>query len=296
MAKVSILMPAYNAEHYIKSAIDSVKNQIFTDWELVIVDDCSSDGTLSICEQYASNDNRIKLICQQKNLGISATKNVALSKASGEYIAFCDDDDVMDCHTLKDNIELLEKNDAQVVRWSYRTVRVNEFGDITRIIPCICQDGIYNNRNEIFENYNNVHTMLSCDWTGLYKASFLNDHFLRFNEDYKFGGEDTEFNVRTLHYLEKIVMSSKSYYDWFVRKKHSTTEKRNINFCISMIQVALMEYELIMENCVDNKELWYEYRDFYEGLIQGYAQRLTDEDKKNVNKLIKESKWYSGSD
>ena len=291
MPKVSVLMPAYNAEKYIGKAIESVVNQTFPDWELVIVDDCSSDRTLELCEDYAERDARIKIYKQEVNSGISKTKNSALFKAEGKYIAFCDDDDFMDKDTLQDNVTLIEKNDSQVVRWSYRTVRINEVDEVVSVKEIVCEDGEYNSRSEIFGNYKNVHTTLSCDWTGLYANAFLRNHSISFNDSFLFGGEDTEFNVRVLRHIEKMTMNSKCYYNWYVRKKHSTTEKRNINFCVSMIDVANKEYELVKENCTDSMGVWGEYKVFYEGLIRGYAKKLPDAERLKVDLLLSEAIW-----
>lgn len=101
---------------------------------------------------------------------------------------------------------------------------------------------------------------------------FLNEHSIRFDESFKYGGEDTDFNVNVLKYVDRMVMNSNCYYYWYVCKSHSTTEKRNINFCRSMMQVAQKEYELIRDNCLSNRDLWNGYSSFYTNLIQGYAK------------------------
>ena len=291
MAKVSIIMPAYNAEKYVDKAIMSVIGQIYDDWELVIVDDCSTDRTAETCESYSAKDGRIKLFKNISNQGISRTKNIALSKATGKYIAFCDDDDIMNEKALSDNIKLMEEHDSQVVRWSYRTVRLNEKGDLVRVTNVDCKDGVYSSRKEIFDNYENVHTMLSCDWTGLYDASFLNKHSICFDESFRFGGEDTNFNADTLKYVENMTMNSKCYYDWYLRKNHSTTEKRNINFCMSMMQVAQKEYELIRDNCLNNRDIWTGYRAFYTNLIRKYAQSMTESEINDVEDMLTGAEW-----
>ena len=292
MCKVSILMPAYNAEQYISDAVVSIINQTFADWELVIVDDCSTDSTGKICDDFSYIDNRIKVFHMPSNFGISEAKNQALYKASGEYIAFCDDDDIMEKAALLDNMKLAEKYNPQIVRWSYKTVNVDENGCVTRIIDRKCEDGIYLKRGDIFSNYRNIHSMLSCDWTALYKRSFLNDNNILFNTKFRYGGEDTEFNINALRYAEKIVMNSNSYYNWYLRKGHSTTSRRNVNFCYSMIEVARKEHDLIMHNCIDYKTIWMEYNEFYKKLILDYACNLKLEEKKSINSLLEGDNWY----
>jgi len=275
MAKVSILMPAYNAEKYIEDAINSVLNQTYGDWELIIVDDCSQDSTLAICKKIAQKDYRVRVFHMEQNGGISKTKNEALKHATGEYIAFCDDDDLLEPNTFFDNVKLADIYQAEIVRWSYKTIKVDEQEQICKVLDCKCENGLYLNRKDIFDNYCNVHTMLSCDWTGLYRKSFLDKYSIRFCEAFKFGGEDTLFNLDTLEYVNCMIMNADSYYNWYLRKNHSTTAKRNINFCDSMMEVAKRELSLIEKNCVKNRELGSRYMDFYKKLILDYARKLS---------------------
>lgn len=292
MPKISILMPAYNAEKYISDAIQSVLRQTFTDWELIIIDDCSVDTTGMICDEYAKLDDRIRVCHQQKNCGISETKNIAIRIATGEYIGFCDDDDIMEPNTLKDNIALIEKYKVEIARWSYKTVKVNEDGKITDELERKCQNNVYQNRNEIFKDYENVHELLSCDWTGLYRHDFLTRYQIKFNVNYRYGGEDTEFNIRCLQHVNKMVMNEKVYYSWYLRKNHSTTAKRNINFCYTMMEVAGKEYKLLNENCQDNLKLWEIYQADYKKLILDYSTRLPKKEKAIVDNRMEKKYWW----
>lgn len=283
MPKVSVLMPVYNAEEYVAKAVKSVIEQSYQDWELIIIDDNSSDSSGDICDMLSENDYRIKVFHMNDNLGISRAKNMAINKATGEYIAFCDDDDLMEKDTLLDNVEIAEKNNAEVVRWSYKTVKVDENDRVYAEIDCKCKDGIYLSREDIFENYRNVHTMLSCDWTGLYKRTLLDEHNILFNTDFKYGGEDTMFNIDIMRYVKNISMNNKSYYYWYLRKRHSTTAKHNSNFCYSMIKVAEAEKDIIINNCgSESMVLWEEYRNFYIKLLLNYAEYLPENEMKTV--------------
>lgn len=90
---ISIVMPTYNVEKYITDSIESIINQSFTNWELLITDDCSTDNTRDIISKYLEKDDRIKLFTLIHNSGAGAARNNSIEKANGRYIAFCDSDD-----------------------------------------------------------------------------------------------------------------------------------------------------------------------------------------------------------
>lgn len=92
--KASVIIPAYNAEKYIAKSIESILNQTFTDFELIIIDDCSTDETYAIIIEYAKKDNRIVVLKNEKNLGIAGNRNKGISLAKGEYIVWQDADDI----------------------------------------------------------------------------------------------------------------------------------------------------------------------------------------------------------
>ncbi len=94
MAEVSIITPAHNAENFLPETIDSVLDQTFRDWELIVVDDCSTDRTFEIASAYAAKDPRVRVLRNEVNSGVAATRNRGLEVASGDYIAFVDSDDL----------------------------------------------------------------------------------------------------------------------------------------------------------------------------------------------------------
>ncbi|NRA81646.1 MAG: glycosyltransferase family 2 protein [Pseudoalteromonas sp.] len=105
---VSIIMPAYNVGNFICESIESVINQSYDCWELLIVDDCSTDKTVLEVKSY-QNDNRIKLFENKKNLGGAGCRNVAISNAKGRYIAFLDSDDLWEPKKLENQIRFMQK-------------------------------------------------------------------------------------------------------------------------------------------------------------------------------------------
>lgn len=107
---ISILMPAYNAEKYIAEAIESILNQTFTDFELIISDDASTDKTWEIIQDYSKKDKRISIYKNKKNLYIAENRNMLVRKAKGKYIAWQDADDISLADRIEKQYELMEKN------------------------------------------------------------------------------------------------------------------------------------------------------------------------------------------
>src|SRR5690606_16654444 len=108
---VSIVLPCYNCQSYIDQAIDSVFQQTYADWELVIVDDGSTDQSLDIIRQYAESESRIRVFTQE-NRGVSKARNLALENARGEYIAFLDADDWLPPDSLRSRIRKFTESPA----------------------------------------------------------------------------------------------------------------------------------------------------------------------------------------
>ena len=112
---VSIIMPAYNAENYIREAVESVLSQTYSKWELLIIDDCSTDSTYKIVESYTQNNNHIRYIKNHHNIGVAETRNKGINKALGEWIAFLDSDDKWAPQKLEKLINLAQKQKAEFV-------------------------------------------------------------------------------------------------------------------------------------------------------------------------------------
>lgn len=120
---VSIIMPAYNAENYIKESIQTVLDQTFTNWELIIIDDCSSDNTVDVIR--AIEDDRIRLIELEKNSGAAVARNRGVEIAQGEYIAFLDSDDLWGAEKLTKQLFFMKSNDYSFTCTEYIAINEN---------------------------------------------------------------------------------------------------------------------------------------------------------------------------
>lgn len=130
---VSIIMPAYNAERYIREAVDSVTAQTHRNWELIIIDDRSNDNTADIALEYHRLDPRIRLIKNEDNLGAAGSRNRGLDEASGDYVALLDADDVWLYDKLSKQLELAERSGGGLIYCSYFLLRDN--GEKAFIVP-----------------------------------------------------------------------------------------------------------------------------------------------------------------
>ena len=119
---VSIITPVYNAEDFIEETIKSVQNQTYENWEMLLINDCSTDSSAEIIQTMAQSDSRIKYIKLDKNSGAAVTRNTGISKAEGRYIAFLDSDDIWKPNKLEKQLQLIEKKGVGFCFTSYRYV------------------------------------------------------------------------------------------------------------------------------------------------------------------------------
>lgn len=118
--KVTVLMPVYNGQNYLFESIKSIQNQTFTNWELLIINDASTDNTVNIVKEYQKKDDRIRLITNETNLKIAKTLNKGICEARGLYIARMDDDDISLPTRLEKEVEILDKNSSTVLVGSWQ--------------------------------------------------------------------------------------------------------------------------------------------------------------------------------
>lgn len=133
LPKVSIVMPAYNAESTIAEAIKSVLRQTWPHWELLIVVDAATDRTLEVARQWANQDRRVKVFNCEVNRGVSGARNIALDQAQGRYVAFLDSDDLWFAHKLEAQVSYMESEGVDLCYGSY--VRFDERGPMNVVVP-----------------------------------------------------------------------------------------------------------------------------------------------------------------
>ena len=224
--RISVIMPVYNSGKYLKTAVDSILSQSFTHFELLLVDDGSTDGSAERCDEYARQDSRV-LVVHQKNGGICNARNTALRMARGEFIAFSDHDDEYLPGLLEASYNRAVKDDADLVKFGKKEFVM--YGDkIVRTRQTELRNKKYN-ADEIRDNYliflNNM--ILDCVWDALFRRSILHKNCIFFDEKYKVGGEDIDFISRFLCHASIFSTINECYYLHYIRRGFSTSSKYN---------------------------------------------------------------------
>ena len=162
---VSVIMPAYNAAPFIEEAIKSVIDQTMVDWELFVIDDCSTDDTLKIAQGLAEDDERIQVLRNDNNMGVARTRNRGIDLARGEYVALLDSDDYWYSAFLDKMVDCAKGTNADIVYSSYELVDVQN--------NKLCNDFIVPEKTNFEESI--VKSVITCS-TVLLKADMLKDN------------------------------------------------------------------------------------------------------------------------
>ena len=223
---VSVIMPVYNAEKYLANAIESILRQSFDNFELLLIDDGSTDNSGNICDMYVAKDARVRGF-HQANAGRCCARNLGLEMASGKYIAFCDDDDEYEPDLLQDNITLAMQYNADVVRFYRRKFFVKN--DVVQKVEEPKQDNAIHvcHASEIYSNMSYCRSLSYGVWSCIFDKNFLSSQNIKFDRSYQHGYEDNKFIIECYYHLQTIVYNAHIYYNWYWRKGQS--DSANIN-------------------------------------------------------------------
>ena len=170
--KVSVIIPVYNTENYLRACLDSVVNQTLRDIEIICVNDGSTDNSLSILKEYAEKDSRIVLI-NQKNAGVSVARNNAIAVAKGEYLAFLDSDDWFELDAMEAAYSKISQDKTDVVIFGVKTFVEDKYhhdGNIEQIEKCI-------QGTNTSDDFLNLQTLV---WDKLFKTEFIRKYNILF--------------------------------------------------------------------------------------------------------------------
>lgn len=210
---ISIIIPVYNAEKYLRQCLESIQQQTYPDWEAILVDDGSSDGSAAICDEYAQKDGRFRVVHQQ-NGGVSRARNKGLQLAKGGWVTFVDADDRLHADALEYyNQQVCDGVDMLMA--GYRKVNDGHTEDFVAETKMRCLD----REQALTMMYRPIwFPYQGYLWNKCYRKSIIEAYHLHFDEKIFFN-EDRLFVTQYIcHASGKIVYSSKVVYDYFVRR------------------------------------------------------------------------------
>lgn len=236
MPKISVIVPCYNVEQYVAKCLSTLCKQTLEDIEIICIDDKSTDNTLQILQEFASQDNRIKLFELSENSGVSIARNTGLNAVSGEYIGFVDPDDSVD-------IDFYEKLYAKAIEISADIVRGN-----VRVISA--KNGKI--ENSWFHNTKiDLYNFASAFWSAIYKADMIKKNKIFFPVGITVA-EDSVFLTQATLYANKIcAVDSVNYYYLFRRNNSLDSEYLSHAKAVSNVKAFRLNLAYILNSNLD---------------------------------------------
>ncbi|MFD0836290.1 glycosyltransferase [Mariniflexile aquimaris] len=271
---LSVILPVYNAESYLEKCIDSILNQTFFDFEVILINDGSKDNSSTICEFYASKDNRIIYI-NQKNQGVAIARNVGLKMAKGKYIGFVDADDFIDNNMFQNILNPALIYNCDVVIAHYKICNKGKYIIPHTNIPvntCL-------NKNEVKDNllrsyYTGSDPIIPDLWNKIYKYAFIKQHGHKFQIQKGVRASDYWFNFDVFKTAESVFVIEDANYNYNNEISNSIINTFRENQFNGFLEA---NKKLINENIKFNFQIEYDkfYLPFYNNTNQYILSALS---------------------
>ena len=256
MAKVSIIVPAYNVEPYVRECMESITRQTLKDIEIICINDGSTDGTLAILKEYAEKDSRIILV-DKENGGYGIGMNIGMSKATGEYIGIVEPDDFVPVNMFGDLYEIAKENDLDFVKADFYRFERAETGDMYLTYNHLDRKNLY--YNKVFDPSYTPEAIrfIMNTWSGIYRKAFLDEYNIRHNETPGASFQDNGFWFQTFAFARRGMIIDKPYY--MNRRDNPNSSVRNVQkiYCINV------EYDHIRDILMQYPETWERFKTYY---------------------------------
>jgi glycosyltransferase involved in cell wall biosynthesis len=252
MPFLSIIVPIYNIEKYLPQCIESILRQSFNDFEIILVDDGSPDNCPSICDYYATLDNRIKVI-HKKNGGLSDARNAGIDVASGEYLLFIDGDDYMKELSLEKIMQVLKGNTIDIDMLICPLIKTYPNGkEIIDYLPI-------NNENQLLDQNEMLSKMIISKTTfwgagkNVYRRSIVKNNKLKFKLNL-IGAEDCEFFMRYIRLCHSFFLINTPVVHYRLEREGSITNVMSSSAIMGQLQVFYDNYH-IYKNKKQNEKI-----------------------------------------
>lgn len=245
----SIIVPIYNVEKYLKNCLNSILNQTYTNFELLLIDDGSLDNSGTICDKYAEKDSRIRVF-HKKNEGPSRARNLGIDNAKGEYITFVDSDDWIENNLLEECIKIILNNKVEIIKWGYYTEYCNKQ-------ETIVSDKVYILDSPKTMLYTNDESRYSgFIWNTLYKSSIIKK--LHFNVNLCWC-EDHILTYQAFKMCKSMYILNKPLYHYNIRNNNSLSDVKNPYMVLHAAKEELKIREYLVGDSPIEREKQYKY-------------------------------------
>ncbi len=284
MDKISIIVPVYNVEKYIRDSLNSALAQTYKNIEIILIDDGSKDSSGKICDEYKQKDSRIKVV-HQKNKGLSGARNVGLDNATGKYIMFLDPDDLYETDSCEKLYNYIEKTNSDFVIGNY--INMSENG--TKWENPVFDKNKYLEFKLSIEDYtNSFYTLNSSVCNKIFRKSFLDDIQIKFVE--KLPAEDAIFTTYCFIKSKNVYFIPEIVYNYRLRESDSISTSCNKEYFFGINKAYYIIYNNFLENnCIDF------YRYFYAKSMNYILYKFIDSDKLTKEEridVLEEMKWF----
>ena len=228
--KVSIVVPVYNVEQYLRECLDSLINQTLEDIEIICVNDGSTDGSLSILREYESNDSRVKVI-DKPNAGYGQTMNVGFDAANGEYIGIVESDDFVSEDMYETLYIIANKENLDLIKADFYSF---EYKNNEKIYEYTRFSKYASNYNTVFCPRNDVMKFKFTlkIWSGIYRTDFIRKYRIRFNETPGASYQDNGFFFQTFAWADRAYFLDKPLYRYRCDNPNASVKSREKVYCI----------------------------------------------------------------
>lgn len=266
-------MPVYQAQAYLNRAIDSVLHQSFPDFELLLYNDGSTDGSAAICRAAAEKDPRVRYI-EQENRGQAAVRNRGMDEAAGDYIAFADSDDFCHPDWLRVLYEKAQKTCAEITLCGYRMQSASAGSDVFAAEGIVTAENLAEHLPELKEK-----NLIDPPWNKLYQTAFLRRTGVHFptGEIY----EDTDFNLRLLQHQPTVAVSERCLYTYLLHEGSTTRRYDERKWQTLKRRVDVLR-ELLPENRDFCASCWLRF------FVSSHADMFLSLPKKEIRRRMKE--------
>lgn len=221
----SIVMPVYGVEPYLRRALESVVGQTFRDFEVILVNDASPDGSAAICSEYCDAYDYIRTVTHPENRGLSAARNTGLSCARGEYIWFMDSDDHVEAELLQRVYDSLQKNKAQLVVFGCVEEYYYKAGEIEKTVTFTPEEAYCTTREQVRSHILDLEmrTLYGYAWNKFYSLDYLRQLGLQYENIVLI--EDIQFNIAFCDDISAMNLLDFAPYHYAKRGSGSLTAK-----------------------------------------------------------------------